>query len=98
MKPFSLFINTGTSSPTNTSSPTKRKRTPDVHTPRKKGANYLEKIKYWENEGFGFWEEGPKELRSSSLAACLRGIESFKKILMMRLEQKNYFLKDILHY
>ena len=45
MKPFSLFINTGTSSPTNTSSPTKRKRTPDIHTPRKKEANYLEKIK-----------------------------------------------------
>jgi serine/threonine protein kinase len=40
MKPrLSLFINTGTSSPT------KRKRTPDIHTPRKKEANYLEKIK-----------------------------------------------------
>ena len=43
MKPFSLFINTN--SPTNTISPTKRKRITDDHTPRKKEANYLEKIK-----------------------------------------------------
>ena len=43
MKPFSLFINTN--SPTNTISPTKRKRTPDDYTPQKKEANYLEKIK-----------------------------------------------------
>jgi len=40
MKPrLSLFINTGTSSPT------KRKRTSNIHTPQKKEANYLEKIK-----------------------------------------------------
>jgi serine/threonine protein kinase len=45
MKPFSLFINTSTNSPTNTISPTKRKRITDDHTPRKKEANYLEKIK-----------------------------------------------------
>lgn len=41
--------------------------------------NYLDKINYWNSKGFGFWEEGPKEVRASSLAACLRGIESFQE-------------------
>lgn len=38
---------------------------------------YLATIEFWSCPDSGFWEEG-KELRSSSLAACLRGLESYK--------------------
>jgi len=37
---------------------------------------YLDTIEFWNCPDSGFWEEG-KELRSSSLAACLRGLESY---------------------
>lgn len=38
---------------------------------------YLATIEFWNCPDSGFWEEG-KELRSSSLAACLRGLESYE--------------------
>lgn len=38
---------------------------------------YLAAIEFWNCPDSGFWEEG-KELRSSSLAACLRGLESYR--------------------
>ena len=38
---------------------------------------YLATIEFWSCPDSGFWEEG-KELRSSSLAACLRGLESYE--------------------
>ncbi len=41
--------------------------------------DYLENIKYWDCADYGFWEEGPKEVRSSSLAACIRGLENYCK-------------------
>ncbi len=40
-------------------------------------AKYLAAIEFWNCPDSGFWEEG-KELRSSSLAACLRGLESYR--------------------
>lgn len=36
--------------------------------------NYLEACRYWEDEDNGIWEEDPA-LHSSSLAACIRGLE-----------------------
>lgn len=41
--------------------------------------NYLNTIEYWNCPDFGFWEEGPKELRSSSLASCIRGLQAYKE-------------------
>lgn len=41
--------------------------------------DYLETIEYYTCKDRGFWEEGPKELRVSSLAACIRGLERFQK-------------------
>ena len=38
---------------------------------------YLNMIEFWKCADAGFWEE-VKELRSSSLAACLRGLESYR--------------------
>ena len=64
MKPFSLFINTSTNSPTNTISPKKRKRTPDEQTPRKKEANYLEKIK--SDELRKYFTQASTELKQSN--------------------------------
>lgn len=36
---------------------------------------YLETCRYWEDTDNGIWEEAPPILHSSSLAACIRGIE-----------------------
>lgn len=36
--------------------------------------NYLEACRYWQDEDDGMWEDNPT-LHSSSLAACIRGIE-----------------------
>lgn len=41
--------------------------------------NYLDAIEYWKCKDYGFWEEWPKELRSSSLAACVRGLDACLK-------------------
>ncbi len=41
---------------------------------------YLDTIEYWQCPDFGFWEEGPKQVRSSSLAACIRGLESYRQV------------------
>jgi len=38
---------------------------------------YLKTIEYFNCQDYGFWEEPPKKLRSSSLTACIRGLESF---------------------
>lgn len=40
--------------------------------------DYLETIEYWNCPDSGFWEE-KKEIRSSSLAACIRGLENYHK-------------------
>ncbi len=40
--------------------------------------SYLNTIEFWKCPDFGFWEEGPKQIRSSSLASCIRGLESFQ--------------------
>lgn len=53
--------------------------------------DYLETIEYWRCPDFGFWEEEPKEVRSSSLAACIRGLEKYhKKIQKTKKPTKNF--------
>jgi phosphorylase kinase alpha/beta subunit len=41
---------------------------------------YLESIRYWEDEDNGIWEEN-KEIHSSSLGACIAGLEKAKSIV-----------------
>ena len=41
--------------------------------------DYLYNIEIWDNPDYGFWERGPKEIRASSMAAVLRGVEEFKR-------------------
>jgi len=54
--------------------------------------NYLDNIEYWKCPDYGFWEEGPREIRSSSLAACIRGIESFEKNI--NVTEQTIYLKN----
>ncbi len=37
---------------------------------------YLQTCHYWDDPDNGMWEEGPATLHASSLAACIRGIET----------------------
>ncbi len=41
--------------------------------------DYLDVIRYWESEDDGFWERGPKCVRASSLASCIRGLEKYQQ-------------------
>ena len=45
--------------------------------------DYLDEVEYWVCPDYGFWEEGPKQVRSSSLAACIRGLESYQRNFKM---------------
>jgi len=58
--------------------------------------DYLNTIKYWNLADYGFWEESPKEIRSSSLASCIRGLEKYhKKIQKNKNPSKN--LKQMIY-
>jgi len=41
-------------------------------------ANYLKTISFWSLKDYGFWECGERAIHASSLAACLRGLESYE--------------------
>lgn len=57
--------------------------------------DYLNTIEYWACPDFGFWEEGLKQIRSSSLASCIRGLESYHKRIQRKKEpSKN--LKELI--
>lgn len=53
---------------------------------------YLAHVNFPYCKGFGMWEEGPKEVRASSLAQCIRGIEANEK--RFRLTKKSRRLKE----
>lgn len=57
--------------------------------------DYLETIEYWRCPDFGFWEEGPKEVRSSSLAACIRGLEKYHKKIQ-KTKEPSKILKEMI--
>jgi len=57
--------------------------------------DYLETIEYWNCPDSGFWEEGPKEVRSSSLAACIRGLENYHKKIQKIKEPRKSLRKMI---
>jgi len=41
-------------------------------------ANYLKTVSFWDLKDYGFWECGERVIHASSLAACLRGLESYE--------------------
>lgn len=60
--------------------------------------NYLQSIKYWEDEDNGIWEQN-KEIHASSVGACIAGLKAIKKFAYVpeeMIEQGEKTLKNLL--
>ncbi|MBU2576161.1 MAG: hypothetical protein KKF50_00385 [Nanoarchaeota archaeon] len=53
-------------------------------------ADYLNTISFWDLKDYGFWECGVREIHASSLAACLRGLESYESSFGISVKNLKY--------